>query len=67
MPNTMGGGTPGPKGDLGEKGEKGTLGERGLPGNKGERGDSGLAGMTGERVSIDWYGVEFILFFLQYM
>lgn len=54
MLNTMQGfrgGTPGPKGDTGDKGDIGVTSERGLPGNKGERGDPGLTGSKGDRVS----------------
>lgn len=61
MQNTMqglrGSGTPGPKGDAGERGEIGFSGERGLPGTKGERGDHGLTGGKGDRVSNDFLDV----------
>lgn len=52
MQNSMShSGTPGPKGDTGERGEPGTTGDRGQPGAKGERGEAGLDGNVGERVS----------------
>lgn len=43
-------GTPGPRGEAGEKGDIGLPGERGLPGSKGDRGVSGLMGAKGDRV-----------------
>lgn len=52
MQNSMShSGTPGPKGDTGDRGEPGTTGDRGQPGAKGERGEAGLDGNVGERVS----------------
>lgn len=46
-------GSPGPKGDLGDKGAMGPPGERGVPGAKGDRGGSGKDGSKGDRVRIN--------------
>lgn len=55
----MRGGSPGTKGETGDRGEKGLTGERGPAGSKGERGEAGLSGETGERVSNDYFLDDF--------
>lgn len=44
------GGSPGVKGDTGEKGSMGPAGERGIAGPKGDRGSPGKDGVKGDRV-----------------
>lgn len=52
----MRGGSPGLKGEPGEKGEIGFPGEKGEHGTKGDRGDPGLTGAKGERVRYkEWH------------
>lgn len=51
--NNVRNGSPGPKGDTGEKGSMGPAGERGVSGPKGERGSVGKDGAKGDRVRSD--------------
>lgn len=55
----MRGGSPGAKGETGDRGDKGLTGERGPAGSKGERGEAGLSGESGERVSNDYFLDDF--------